>query len=67
MSGLDECYCSCNGTKWNHKHIPIHGDFLVRDGRIYPITEVDSRDHTDEFYEFSVYVQVDDEGDAVTL
>lgn len=67
MSGLDECHCACYGTKWKHKHVPVEGEFLVQNGTIYPVIEVDSRDHTDEYHEYAVYTQVDDEGGKVTL
>jgi hypothetical protein len=64
---MDECYCACNGTKWKHKHVPIHGEFLVRDGKIFPILELSTRDHTEEHWEYEVYTEVDENGDEVEL
>jgi hypothetical protein len=64
---MDECYCACNGTKWKHQHVPIEGEFLVRNGKVTPIIEMDSRDNTDEYWEYTVYTEVDENGDEVTL
>lgn len=45
--------------------VPDQGEFLVRNGVIYPVIEVDSRDHNDEYWEYTVYIEVDDEGDEI--
>jgi hypothetical protein len=47
--------------------VPDTGEFLVRNGEVYPVIEVDSKDHTDEYWEYAVYTEVDDNGDEVTL
>lgn len=47
--------------------VPEHGEFLVRNGKVYPVIEVDSRDHTDEYWEYAVYTQVGEDGEEVEL
>ena len=48
-------------------NVPIEGDFLVRSGTVYPILELSSKDHTDEYWEYEVYTEVDENGDEVEL
>lgn len=47
--------------------VPDEGEFLVRNGKVHPVIEVDSKDHTDEYWEYTVYVEVDENGDDVEL
>jgi hypothetical protein len=47
--------------------VPEQGEFLVRNGKVYPIIELSSRDGTDEYWEYEVYTEVDDNGDEVEL
>jgi hypothetical protein len=47
--------------------VPNKGEFLVRNGVVYPVIEGSSKDHTDEYWEYVVYIEVDANGDEVTL
>lgn len=47
--------------------VPDTGEFLVRNGKVYPVIEVSSTDHTDEHWAYEVYTEVDENGDEVEL
>jgi hypothetical protein len=47
--------------------VPEQGEFLVRNGKITKILEIDSQDGTDEYRSYAVYTEVDpDTGEEVT-
>lgn len=43
--------------------VPFKGEFLVRDGKVIPVVEVDLRNVNSEYYEYSVWVDRPDEED----
>jgi hypothetical protein len=58
----EECYCACHGTKYNHLHIPVVGEYLVRDGKVLTVLETDKVDSgTDEHDTYHVYTETEDD------
>jgi hypothetical protein len=56
-------------ARWRQRvlQVPEQCEFLVRNGKVYPIIEASSKDHTDEYWAYEVYIEVDDEGDEVEV
>jgi len=47
--------------------VPSTGEFLVRNGKIYPVLELEGTGGVEGEVEYTVYIEADDNGDEVEL
>lgn len=57
------CYCSCYGTKYKHVHVPVTGEFFVRNGKVLEVMESDGIDNggDDQCDAWTVYTVREDD------
>lgn len=57
---MEECYCSCKGTKYKHVHVPITGEFLVRNGKVLVVEESDYQGSNGDNETYVCYTELED-------